>query len=139
MDDLRSLYARIFWQFMLHFDSAKKLPSTFLYITIFMIQIFPHSLKITILKYNTVSYSLTEKNLSAAVKNNFKNKNNCMYTKTASNKSKLFTETTWVVKLLRNWPTCKCNEIQLLQVWFSTLSRREPPHLYYTARVIIFW
>ena len=44
-----------------------------IHFSIFSIQIFPSSQKITIPKYNTVSYSETEKQnfLSAAVKNHF--------------------------------------------------------------------
>ena len=35
----------------------------------------------------------------------------CTYTKTASNKSQLFKETIWVVKLLRCWSACKCSDM----------------------------
>ena len=39
----------------------------------------------------------------------------CMYTKTARNKSQLFKETTWVVKLLHCWSACKFSE------WYADL------------------
>ena len=42
----------------------------------------------------------------------------CMYAKTASNKSKIFKKTACVLKPLRNWSTCKCNEIKACLLFF---------------------
>ena len=50
----------------------------------------------------------------------------CIHTKTEKNRSKLFEETTEVVKLLRPWSLskCKCTD---MHTWFSELCRCTPP------------
>ena len=59
----------------------------------------------------------------------------CMYAKTARNKSAIFKKTTWVVKLLRCWSACKCND---MQTWFSVLSWHLALRFWYISWVIFF-
>ena len=59
----------------------------------------------------------------------------CIYTKGGRKRSQLFKETTWVVKQLRHWSVCKCNDVQ---TWFSMPFWRKLWFQYITW-IVFFW
>ena len=60
----------------------------------------------------------------------------CIYTKGGRKRSQLFKETTWVVKHLRHWSVCKCND---MQTWFSMLFWHKLLWFQYITWIVFFW